>query len=145
MTTMNGNGQKRTPALFRVWFKQQLAVRGWNGKTAAEKIGVGEAAISKWLRRKTPPEMKGLVAIGRAFGMPTEDLIVAAGYPVTASESDADRENRRLALLSAMPRFAQIIDRVARMPPDRQDAYLSVIEAMLPADDDDVDRQSSQQ
>lgn len=133
---MNTNGTKKPPILFRVWFKQQLDARGWDGKTAAEKIDVQPGTISKWLRRKTPPEMKGLVAIGRAFGIPTEDVIVAAGYPVTASETDADRENRRLALLSAMPRFAEIIDRVARMPPDRQDAYLSVIEAMLPPDDD---------
>ncbi len=133
---MSTNGTKKPPILFRVWFKQQLDARGWDGKTAAEKIDVQPGTISKWLRRKTPPEMKGLVAIGRAFGIPTEDVIVAAGYPVTASETDADRENRRLALLSAMPRFAEIIDRVARMPPDRQDAYLSVIEAMLPADDD---------
>lgn len=129
------NGKDSPPVLFRVWLKQQLDTRGWDGKTAAQEIGVQPGTISKWLRRKTPPEMKGLVAIGRAFGMPTEDLIVAAGYPVTASESDADRENRRLALLSAMPRFAEIIDRVARMPPERQDAYLSVIEAMLPPDD----------
>jgi transcriptional regulator with XRE-family HTH domain len=132
----SSNGQDNRPVVFRLWFKQQLASRGWDGKTAAGKIGVQPGTISKWLRRKTPPEMKGLVAIGRAFGIPTEDVIVAAGYPVTASETDADRENRRLALLAAMPRFAEIIDRVARMPPDRQDAYLSVIEAMLPPDDD---------
>ena len=139
MTTTT-NGKEHAPVLFRVWFKQQLSARGWSGATAAEKIGVQPGTISKWLRRKTPPEMKGLVAIGRAFKMPTEDLIIAAGYPVTASESDADREDRRLALLAAMPRFAQIIDRVARMPPERQDAYLSVIEAMLPPEN-----QSSQQ
>lgn len=132
---MSTNGAQTPRTLFRAWFKQQLDARGWDGKTAAEKINVQPGTISKWLRRKTPPEMKGLVAIGRAFGMPTEDVIVAAGYPVNASESDADRENRRLALLSAMPRFAEIIDRVARMPPERQDAYLSVIEATLPPDE----------
>lgn len=131
---MDTNGTQKPPVPFRAWFKQQLRARGWDGKTAAEKIDVQPGTISKWLRRKTPPEMKGLVAIGRAFGIPTEDVIIAAGYPVTASETDADRENRRLALLSAMPRFAEIIDRVARMPPERQDAYLSVIEAMLPPD-----------
>ncbi len=141
MTSENGNAKE--PVLFRVWFKQQLMARGWDGRTAAQKIDVQPGTISKWLRRKTPPEMKGLVAIGRAFGMPTEDLIVAAGHPVIASESDADRANRRLALLAAMPRFAEIIDRVSRMPPERQDAYLSVIEAMLPADD--AGNQSSQQ
>jgi transcriptional regulator with XRE-family HTH domain len=101
---------------------------------AAAKIGVQPGTISKWLRRKSPPEMKGLIAIGRAFGLPTEEVIVAAGYDVKASDTDADRENRRLALLAAMPRFAEIMDRVARLPPERQDAYLSVIEGMLPTE-----------
>jgi transcriptional regulator with XRE-family HTH domain len=120
--------------VFNLWFREQLRSRGWNGATAAEKIGVQPGTISKWRRRKTPPEMKGLTAIGRAFGIPTEEVIVAAGYDVRASDSDADREDRRLALLAAMPRFAEIMDRVARLPPDRQDAYLSVIESMLPND-----------
>jgi transcriptional regulator with XRE-family HTH domain len=127
--------------VFNLWFKEQLRSRGWNGATAAEKIGVQPGTISKWRRRKTPPEMKGLTAIGRAFGIPTEEVIVAAGYDVKASDSDADREGRRLALLAAMPRFAEIMDRVARLEPERQDAYLSVIESMLP----DVGNQSSRQ
>lgn len=120
--------------VFNLWFREQLRSRNWDGKTAAERIGVQPGTISKWLRRKTPPEMKGLIAIGRAFGVPTEDVIAAAGHPVIASESDTDREDRRRVLLAAIPRFAEIIDRVARMPPERQDAYLSVIEAMLPND-----------
>ncbi len=127
------NGKERP--VFNLWFKEQLRSRGWNGATAADKIGVQPGTISKWRRRKTPPEMRGLIAIGRAFELPTEDVIVAAGYDVKASDSDADRENRRLTLLSAMPRFAEIIDRVARLAPERQDAYLSVIEGMLPPDD----------
>ena len=76
--------------------------------------------------------MKGLIAIGRAFEIPTEDVIVAAGHDVKGSDSDADRANRRLNLLTAIPRFAEIIDRVARLPPEKQDAYLSVIEGLLP-------------
>jgi transcriptional regulator with XRE-family HTH domain len=120
--------------VFKLWFKEQLRSRGWSGAMAAAKIGVQAGTISKWRRRKTPPEMKGLIAIGRAFEIPTEDVIIAAGYDVKESDSDADRANRRLTLLSAIPRFAEIIDRVARLPPERQDAYLSVIEGMLPSD-----------
>jgi transcriptional regulator with XRE-family HTH domain len=127
--------------VFNLWFKEQLRSRGWSGAMAAEKIGVQPGTISKWRRRKTPPEMKGLTAIGRAFGIPTEEVIVAAGYDVRASDSDADRSDRRLALLAAMPRFAEIMDRVARMEPERQDAYLSVIESMLP----DAGNQSNHQ
>jgi transcriptional regulator with XRE-family HTH domain len=127
--------------VFNLWFREQLRSRGWNGATAAEKIGVQPGTISKWRRRKTPPEMKGLTAIGRAFGIPTEEVIVAAGYDVRASDTDADREDRRLALLAAMPRFAEIMDRVARLPPERQDAYLSVIESMLPNDENQSTRQ----
>jgi transcriptional regulator with XRE-family HTH domain len=127
--------------VFNLWFKEQLRSRGWSGAMAAEKIGVQPGTISKWRRRKTPPEMKGLTAIGRAFGIPTEEVIVAAGYDVSASDSDADRSDRRLALLAAMPRFADIMDRVARMEPERQDAYLSVIESMLP----DAGNQSNHQ
>lgn len=119
---------------FNLWFREQLRARGWNGATAAERIGVQPGTISKWRRRKTPPEMRGLIAIGRAFELPTEDIIVAAGYDVQASDSDADRKDRRLALLASMPRFAEIMDRVTRLPPERQDAYLSVIEGMLPPD-----------
>ncbi len=124
------NGKERP--VFNLWFREQLRSRGWSGETAASKIGVQAGTISKWRRRKTPPEMKGLIAIGRAFKIPTEDVIVAAGYDVTASDSDADRADRRLALLAAIPRFAEIIDRVARLAPEKQDAYLSVIEGMLP-------------
>lgn len=128
---MHPRVKKDTP-VFSLWFREELRKRGWNGKIAAEKIGVGEGTISKWRKRKTPPEMKGLTAIGRAFGVPTEDVIIAAGFEVNASASDAERADRRLALLAAMPRFADIMDRVARLPPERQDAYLSVIETMLP-------------
>lgn len=123
---------ERDRPVFNLWFRDQLRARGWGGTVAAEKIGVQPGTISKWRKRKTPPEMRGLIAIARAFGLPTEDVIVAAGYDVSASDSDADRENRRLALLAAMPRFAEIMDRVARLSPERQDAYLSVIEGMLP-------------
>lgn len=132
---------KKAAPVFNLWFREELRKRGWNGKMAAEKIGVGEGTISKWRKRKTPPEMKGLTAIGRAFEIPTEDVIVAAGFDVRGSDSDADRANRRLALLAAMPRFTAIMDRVARMEPERQDAYLSVVESMLP----DAGNQSSHQ
>ncbi len=135
------NGKERP--VFNLWFREELRSRGWNGATAADKIGVQAGTISKWRRRKPPPEMKGLIAIGRAFGIPTESVIVAAGYDVKGSDSDADRANRRLTLLSAIPRFADIIDRVARLSPEKQDAYLSVIEGMLPPDG--PENQSSQQ
>jgi Predicted transcriptional regulators len=125
-------GSEKERPVFNLWFKEQLRARGWSGERAAAEIGVQPGTISKWRRRKTPPEMRGLIAIGRAFGIPTEDVIVAAGHDVRGSDSDADRANRRLDLLSAIPRFAEIIDRVARLPPERQDAYLSVIEGMLP-------------
>lgn len=135
MSANNGHRSTKSEPVFRSWFKQQIKTRGWTQKDAAMHIGVPPGTVSKWLRRKTPPEMKGLIAIGRAFELPTEDVIVAAGYAVNASDTDADRENRRLVLLTAMPRFADIIDRVARLSPEKQDAYLSVIETMLPPDD----------
>jgi len=138
---MTNNGHVRH--VFNLWFREQLRARNWSGAEAAARIGVQPGTISKWRRRKTPPEMRGLIAIARAFELPTEDVIVAAGYDVNASDSDADREQRRLSLLAAMPRFAEIIDRVARMPPEKQDAYLSVIEGMLPPND--VERQSNHQ
>ena len=132
---------KKDAPVFSLWFREELRKRGWNGKMAAEKIGVQPGTISKWRKRKTPPEMKGLTAIGRAFEVPTEDILVAAGFDVHPSATDADREGRRLALLAAMPRFAEIMDRVARMEPAKQDAYLSVIESMLPPTENQSNRQ----
>lgn len=51
-----------------------------NGRTIAQKTGLGEASISRWMQGKTDPHPRQVVAIARAYGHSPLDALIAAGY-----------------------------------------------------------------
>lgn len=119
---------------FSTWLRVEMAQRGMDNRQLASKINVGDATVHDWLEQDVLPNVRSIVLLSRLFGTPTDTIIQLVGYDVVASANDAERDNRRAELLAKLPRFVAIADKITRLSPDKQDAYLSMIERMLPTE-----------
>lgn len=48
--------------------------RGWDAKTAADRIGVSMATVYNWEAGKTEPRARQFQRIARAYGVAMEDI-----------------------------------------------------------------------
>jgi transcriptional regulator with XRE-family HTH domain len=53
---------------------------GQAGARIAERTGIPESTISRWLSDKAEPRPKQVVAVARAYGQNPVEALVAAGY-----------------------------------------------------------------
>ena len=119
---------------FSTWLRAQMAQRGVDQRQLAQKLGTGDSTVHGWLEQGAQPNVRSVVLLSRLFDVATDTILQLAGYDVVRSMSVDEREQRRSELLGRLPRFAEIAEKIARMPPEKQDAYLSVIERLLPGD-----------
>jgi len=119
---------------FSTWLRAEMAKHGLDNRQVAIKIGTGDTTVHDWLEEDTLPNVRSIVLLSRLFSVPTDTIIQLVGYDVVASANDAERDNRRAAILAKLPRFADIAEKITRLSPDKQDAYLSMIERMLPGE-----------
>lgn len=119
-------------SLFATWLRAEMAARGYDQRQLAQVLGVGESTVHGWLMQGSIPTLRTTLLLARTFQLSTDVIIRAAGYDVLPSSDETVRAERRAALLAALPRFAEIAEKIARLPAETQDAYLSIIERMVP-------------
>ena len=56
-------------------FRHLLEKRGWNQKEAAEKLGVSQANVSRWLSGEREPGLAALVQIAYGLGVTVDELL----------------------------------------------------------------------
>lgn len=123
--------------IFATWLLGAMNAQGKDARRIALTLGISEGTVHNWLYEGAIPGMKNLVELARLFDVPTESVIKIAGYDIIPSRSPSEREQRRAEILAKLPRYAMIAEKVAKLSPAKQDAYLSVIEKMLPEEDGD--------
>lgn len=121
-------------SVFSTWLRAEMAQRGLDNRQLAQLIQTGDSTVHGWLEQDVTPNMRSLVLISRMFDVPTETVISYAGYDIVPSTDAGDRETRRAELLARLPRYTDIAEKLARLPPEKQDAYLTIIERLLPTD-----------
>lgn len=107
-----------------------LRQHGKAQKWLADETGIARSTITNWLANPSVrPDPKNVALVAKAFGMKARDLAPYAGYTITDSKSDADRE-ARIAAIEASPRLARGIDMLRGLKPRDQDTVLSMIEGL---------------
>lgn len=127
---------------FATWLRAQMAARGIDNRQLAQALTdlndgkrIGDSTIHDWLEQGALPNVRSCVLLSRYFHVSTDTIIRLVGYDVVVSDDDGERAARRAELLARLPRFAEIAEKLSRMPAEKQDSYLSVIERLLPLDD----------
>jgi transcriptional regulator with XRE-family HTH domain len=122
-------------SVFATWLSGAMNAQGYDPRRLARALSVSEGTVHNWLHQGAMPNLHNIVELSRVFNVGTETLVQLAGYDVVVSGSPDERERRRAELLAKLPRFAEIAEKVAKLPPVKQDAYLSIIEKMVPEDE----------
>lgn len=123
-------------SVFATWLHGAMTAQGVDARRLSIELRVSEGTIHNWLFEGAIPGMRNLVELGRFFNVSTETVIQLAGYDVIPSRTPDERERRRAEALARLPRYAEIAEKIAKLSPAKQDAYLSVIEKMIPGDDE---------
>lgn len=120
-------------SVFGTWLLGAMNAQGMDARRLALALNVSEGSVHGWLYKGAIPSVRNLAELARLTGVGVETIIeLALGFSVAPSPSPAEREQRRAAILARLPRFAEIAEKVAVLPAEQQDAYLSIIERMLP-------------
>lgn len=119
-------------SLFATWLDAEMHARGFDQRSLALAVGVAESSIHNWLKQDVLPNVHQLVMISRALSIPTDTVLEQAGHIIIRSTDDGQRETRRADVLARVPRYAEIAEQLLRLSPEKQDAFLSIIEKMLP-------------
>ena len=77
-------------------FLSELQKQGWTQKQIADKVGIGQNMISKFLQGKTCT-VETLVKIARAFDVSTDTVLGLAGPEPEKPRSNSMAENVRLS------------------------------------------------
>ena len=109
-----------------------LDERGHDAAWLAGKTGIARSTISNWTTKAdTVPKPSSVAAVALALGVPVESLAASAGYTMTASKSDGERQRRLEALAEGSPRVAKVMMQIGDLDARRQDEVLSMLEAYL--------------
>lgn len=119
---------------FSTWLRAEMAARGLDNRQLATSIDVGDSTVHGWLEQDALPNVRSIVSLAHLFSVPTDTIVRLAGYDVVVSADASQRDTRRAELLAKLPRFAEIAEKITKLSPDKQDAYLSMIERILPSD-----------
>lgn len=107
-----------------------LRERGKSQKWLAEETGIARSTITNWLANPSVrPDPANVAKVAKAFGLKARDLAPYAGYTITESRTDAERQ-ARIAAIEASPRLAHGIDLLRGLKPRDQDTVLSMIEGL---------------
>lgn len=127
---------------FATWLRTEMAKHGIDNRQLAQGLTalnednkkIGDTTIHDWLEQGALPNVRSVVLLSRFFNVSTDTILRLVGYDTVASSSEGERLARKAELLVKLPRFVEIAEKIARLSPEKQDAYLSVIERLLPTE-----------
>lgn len=116
MTSRRRHGP-RTP--LGAWIMSMLRSRGWRQSDLAERMGIDQSMVSKWVRGARNPDGPHCEGLAAAFGVPAEEVLALAGrIPVRTVPHRHDHPTR-----------GKIIALVETFPdPDALDPFLLILE-----------------
>lgn len=121
-------------SVFGTWLQAQIDALGWDQRLAGQRIGVPETSIHNWLHQDIKPSVRNVLKIAKALKAPIEVVLQQAGYDDVLDGPTATPDElgqQRAQVLAALPQFADIIDLLAKKPPEQQAAYLEMIRRLL--------------
>jgi len=86
-------------ASFSQNFAGLLAEQGWNQNVAAEKLGVSQANVSRWLAGEREPGLAALIQIAHGLSVTVDELLGGSGATklksrMLGTKSAADQSKR---------------------------------------------------
>lgn len=112
--TARRNGPK-TP--LGAWIASMLRSRRWTQTDLAERMGVDQSMISKWVRGARNPDIPRCESIARAFGVPPEEVLSLAG-----------RMPARVRTGSSHPTRDKLHALIDTMDPEALEPFLEILE-----------------
>jgi transcriptional regulator with XRE-family HTH domain len=74
---------------FAQWIDRELDQRGWSRNEAARRGGISDSMFSKVINGYANPGIDFCRGVGRAFGMPLEDVLRLAGIlPIKSARTN---------------------------------------------------------
>lgn len=124
---------------FATWLRAEMAKHGMDNRQLAQRLTalnddkrIGDSTIHDWLEQGALPNVRSVVLLSRAFNVSTDTILHVVGYDTVVSGDESERTVRQAELLARLPRFVEIAEKITRLSPEKQDAYLSVIERLFP-------------
>lgn len=140
------------------WLVKELDARGWSHRELSRRASVSQTTVSDVISEKRPATWDFCAAMARALGVSADDVFVLAGLK-PAPPPPVPEESEALSLLRDLPttersvvlkqlrglagqpppvpvptdraRLQAIVDRLNRLPRDRQDRTIDTILMLL--------------
>lgn len=89
-------------AAFVTWLNEEMDARGWKGAELARRAGLDPSSVTNVLNTMRRPGIEFCTGIGRAFGLPPEQVLRRAGLLPAVPDDYEEREivNQVLGRLS---------------------------------------------
>lgn len=114
------------------FLRAQLDQRGWSLSEAEARSDVPKTTISQLINKPgTLPDLTTLVRLSNALEIPLEVLVEQTGITVSRQRTNVEEQERRLAMLQAVPALLPVLPRIAALPAAQQQAILQYIEFVL--------------
>lgn len=95
---------------FGTWLKEALKDKGWSQRHLAERIGMGQSAISKTISGKTKPTAELVIRIANAMGESPERLLRMAEILPQVYEDETSVEITEIVQGLSKPKRKQVLD-----------------------------------
>lgn len=125
-------------SIFYENFELLCSLKGENLSTAADRIGISRAAVSKWRERGSVPTISVRNAVAAHFGVPVEMLTqegaFADGLPEKPADAPLEWAQDEIEAGARAARRCQIIDRTAGMTLAQLEQIIGLLDVMFPAE-----------
>lgn len=122
-------------SIFGTWLQSEIDKRGWDAITASHQFGVKHNTVGYWLAGTKLPSVTSALKVARTLDVPVDEVLLKAGYTDIVEQARGttpDEANRRRAeILAQLPPFAEIIEVMAKEPPERQAMQIEIIRRLL--------------
>lgn len=121
-------------------FHEELArlirQRGWTQQLAAEKLGVNQANISRWLSGSHEPTLSKAAQIAEALGIPLDQLTGGSVLPVNRVQESVSRYGTEANPVT--PALEDLRKRYRKAGAKERDAIRMALVVLFPEQWDDV-------
>lgn len=124
---------------FGGYVKREMEARNWTAQELETESKVPDSTISRIINKGVRPNPVNVIKIAKAFGVPPEELMVLAGYPVGEPQSPDAVEQEILAQLRAMPFLPDLTMDIAALSAENQRVVIGVVRLLREGHDSTSD------